>query len=149
MKYHLAQLNIGKAIDAMDSDVMEEFSQGLDPVNEIAENSTGFVWRLKDETGNATELNHFDDPLLLVNMSVWQNVESLKHFMFATHHVHFLKHRKKWFEPDTEATYVLWWVKQGHIPSIDEAKSRLMMLREKGDSPDAFTFAKLFAAPNE
>ena len=62
---------------------------------------------------------------------------------------HFLKHRKKWFEPDTEATYVLWWVKEGHIPSIDEAKSRLMMLREKGDSADAFTFAKLFPAPHE
>lgn len=148
MEFQLAQLNIGKAKDLMESEVMEEFSDGLDPINAIAENASGFVWRLKDDSGNATDMQYFDDPLMLVNMSVWEDIESLKPFMFKTHHLHFLKHRKNWFESDSEATYVLWWVSAGHLPTVEEAMSRLRTLREMGDTLEAFSFAKPFSAPD-
>ncbi|GAC13469.1 DUF3291 domain-containing protein [Aliiglaciecola lipolytica] len=149
MQYHLAQLNIGKALDSIDSELMQEFAQGLDPINQIAEQSMGFIWRLKDESGNATDIHYFDDPNMLVNLSVWEDVESLKFFMFKTHHMDFLKQRKKWFETDLQDTYVLWWIPAGHIPEIPEALARLTQLREQGPSASAFTFAKVFHNPVE
>ncbi|MBU2879972.1 MULTISPECIES: DUF3291 domain-containing protein [Aliiglaciecola] len=149
MPYHLAQLNIGKARDSMDSTVMKEFADGLEPINLLAEQSAGFVWRLKDDSGNATNIHYFDDPNMLVNLSVWEDVESLQDFMFKTHHMDFLKQRKKWFQPERSDTYVLWWIPAGHLPEIPEALARLTQLREQGISSSAFTFSKIFPKPTE
>jgi len=145
--FHLAQVNIGLAKGAMDSDVMKVFSDNLDPINAIAEASRGFVWRLKDEGGNATDTAFSDNPNELVNMSVWESVDTLKHFMFKTHHLDFLKRKKEWFETSSEHTYGLWWVPAGHYPSIQEAKDRLALLNAKGETPKAFTFKKVYLAP--
>lgn len=145
--FHLAQVNIGIAKGDMQSEVMQEFADNLDPVNAIAEASNGFVWRLKDDSGDATNITFSDNPNELINMSVWESVEDLKHFMFKTHHLDFLKRKKEWFEPASQATYVLWWVPIGHIPSIDEAKEKLETLRTLGDSPQAFSFKQVFASP--
>jgi hypothetical protein len=70
MIYQLAQLNIAKIIYAIDSAEMSGFVQNLDRINALAEESMGFVWRLKDDSNNATNLHIFNDPSLLVNMSV-------------------------------------------------------------------------------
>lgn len=78
--FHLAQLNIAKTLAPMESEQLKDFVDGLDPVNETAETIPGFVWRLKDESGNATNIVAFDDPDILVNMSVWETLESLKLF---------------------------------------------------------------------
>lgn len=144
--YHLAQLNIAKTIAPMESEQLKDFVDGLDPVNGTAEASPGFIWRLKDESGNATNIVAFDDPDILVNMSVWESVESLKNFMFKTHHIDFLKRKKEWFAPMQQANYVLWWVPVGHEPTPQEAMERLEYLREHGESPHAFSFKKTFAA---
>jgi hypothetical protein len=144
---HLAQVNVGLAKGAMDSDVMKVFSDNLDPINAIAEASRGFVWRLKDEGGNATDIAFSDNPNELVNMSVWESVDALKHFMFKTHHLDFLKRKKEWFDTSFEHTYALWWVPVGHYSSIQEAKERLAILNEKGETAQAFTFKKVFSAP--
>ena len=145
--FHLAQVNIGIAKGAMDSDVMQVFADNLDPINAIAEASEGFVWRLKDEGGNATDIAFSDNPNELVNMSVWQSVAALKHFMFKTHHIDFLKRKKEWFESSTEQTYALWWVPVGHYPSVQEAKDRLAILNTKGETEQAFTFKNVFEPP--
>ena len=145
--FHLAQVNIGIAKGAMDSEVMKVFSDNLDPINAIAEASEGFVWRLKDEAGNATDIIFSDNPNELVNMSVWQSVEALKHFMFKTHHIDFLKRKNEWFETSIKQTYALWWIPVGHYPSIQEAKDRLAMLNDKGETAQAFTFKKLYSPP--
>lgn len=141
---HLAQLNIAKMKYPLDSAQMKDFTDNLDPVNALAEQSEGFVWRLKDDSGNATAFNAFDDPDLIVNMSVWKSVDDLKNFMFRTHHKHFLGRKKEWFEPVAEDTYVLWWIEEDHQPTLEEAVSRLTYLRENGDSPHAFTFKSNF-----
>lgn len=144
--YQLAQLNIAKVIAPMDSPELKEFSDNLDPVNSIAESSPGFVWRLQDDSGNATDLQYFDDPDIIVNMSVWESIQSLKDFMFKTVHIDFLKRKKQWFVSNEKATYVLWWIEKGHIPSIEEAIERLEYLRENQESPYAFSFKKVFSA---
>jgi hypothetical protein len=145
--YHLAQVNIGIAKNSMDSLVMKDFSDNLDPINAIAEASDGFIWRLKDEGGNATDIAFSDNPNELVNMSVWHSVDALKNFMFKTHHLDFLKRKKEWFETATEHTYVLWWVPVGHTPSIQEAKDKLALLNKIGNTPQAFSFKQTFSPP--
>jgi len=140
----LAQLNIAKPKAPLDSPLLQEFMQGLGPVNEIAEASPGFIWRLQDESGDATSIIMFDDPELIINMSVWESVETLKNFMFKTHHLSFLKRKTEWFEKLTEAHYVLWRIEAGHIPTISEAEERLQHLRIHSESKFAFTFRKIF-----
>ncbi|MEZ9534029.1 hypothetical protein BCT40_05820 [Vibrio lentus] len=140
----LAQLNIALAKYALDAPEIKDFVDNLDLVNGIAESSGGFVWRLKDESGDATNIKAFDDPNMIVNMSVWDSVDSLKNFMFRTHHRDFMRRKNEWFHRLAEDTYVLWWVEDDHIPSLDEAVERLDHLREVGDTPYAFTFKTNF-----
>jgi hypothetical protein len=80
----------------------------------------------------------------LVNMSVWSSVESLKHFMFKTHHIDFLKRKKLWFETSSAPNYALWWINAGHLPSIEEGKEKLQLLAEHGETVNAFSFKQLF-----
>lgn len=140
----LAQLNIAKPKFDLESPFIADFVDNLDPVNATAEASAGFIWRLKDDSGAATNIRPLDDPDMLVNMSVWQDVESLKNFMFRTHHIDFLKRKKEWFHSDSEENYVLWWIANGHIPTIQEAMERLVHLREHGETPYAFSFKSNF-----
>ncbi|WGS60530.1 DUF3291 domain-containing protein [Vibrio lentus] len=140
----LAQLNIALAKYPLDAPEIKDFVDNLDLVNGIAESSEGFVWRLKDESGDATNIKAFDDPNMIVNMSVWDSVDSLKNFMFRTHHRDFMRRKNEWFHRLAEDTYVLWWVEDDHIPSLNEAIERLDHLREVGDTPYAFTFKTNF-----
>lgn len=143
----LAQVNIAKLKYPIDSPELKDFVDNLDPINAIAESSEGFIWRLKDDTGNATGFYAFDDPMTIVNMSVWRSVDDLKNFMFRTHHLDFLKRKKEWFESMTD-NYVLWWIEDGEIPTPEQGIERLVHLREKGETPYAFSFKSNFA-PHE
>ena len=147
-RYHLAQLNVGIATAALDSDVMADFMNNLDNVNALAEASPGFVWRLKADDGNATSLRPIDDRTM-VNMSVWTDAQSLSAFVFKSGHVEFMRRRRQWFERMSEAYLVLWWVPEGHVPTTDEAVARLAHLRENGATPHAFDFRHLFPPPGE
>ena len=140
----LAQLNIALAKYPLDAPEIKEFVDNLELVNGIAESSEGFVWRLKDESGDATNIQAFDDPNMIVNMSVWDSVDSLKNFMFRTHHRDFMRRKGDWFHPLPEDTYVLWWIEEDCIPTLEEAIERLEHLREIGDTPYAFTFKTNF-----
>lgn len=142
MKFHLAQINIGRILDSMDSPVMAEFKNNLDSMNQLAENSAGFVWRLKDDTNNATTLKFFDDERIIINMSVWESVDALANYAYKTSHVEFFKKRANWFEKMTEAHMALWYIPADHVPTAAEAIERLMHLREHGESEYAFTFRR-------
>ncbi|MEH0712632.1 DUF3291 domain-containing protein [Vibrio owensii] len=142
----LAQLNIALSKYPLDAPEIKDFVDNLDLVNGIAEQSEGFVWRLKDESGDATSIKLFDDPNMIVNMSVWDNVDALKNFMFRTHHRDFMRRKGEWFHRLAEDTYVLWWVDDNHQPTPEEALERLKYLRENGDTPYAFTFKTNFTA---
>lgn len=76
-RHELAQVNIGRLTAPLDSEQLRDFAEGLDPVNAVADASDGFVWRLKDDTGDATSFRIFDDAWLLVNMSVWRDTNAL------------------------------------------------------------------------
>ncbi len=145
--YHLAQINIAQAKDQMESDVMKGFVERLDEINALAEASPGFIWRLQDESGNASEIQVFDDPLLLINMSVWQDIDSLKHYVYRSAHVDLLRDRDAWFNKTVQAHQALWWVPAGHVPSEREGVERLQHLQQHGPTAMAFTFARPQSMP--
>ena len=147
--HELAQLNIGIIRGPMDSPVMAEFAANLERINAVAEATPGFVWRLQTEEGDATAIRPFDNENMLVNMSVWKDVESLRRYVYHSAHVEVMRRRREWFEPMSEAFLVLWWVPLGHRPSVAEAIARLEHLRRHGPSPDAFTFRHPFPQPGE
>jgi len=145
--YHLAQLNIARARAPMDDPAMADFVAQLDAINALADAAPGFVWRLQDDSGNATAIQAFTDPHLLVNMSVWDSAEALFAYVYKTGHAKVLARRGDWFERGEAAGMALWWVPAGHRPSLDEAKARLEALRRDGPSSSAFTFKDRFSAP--
>lgn len=146
--HHLAQVNIAKLLHPIDHPEIAEFVNNLDRINQLAEESSGFIWRLKDESGNATQLKYFPDPLMIVNMSVWESAKALKDFVYRSGHLHIYLKRADWFAPHDSAYMALWWIPAGHIPSVAEAKDRLDHLNLHGESEYAFTFRKMPALPN-
>lgn len=145
--YHLAQINIAKARAEMDSDIMQGFVARLDEINALADASPGFVWRLQSEDGDATSIRVFDDPLLLVNMSVWVDIDSLKNYVYRSSHVDLIRDRDAWFHKTATAHMALWWIPSGHTPTLEEGKQKLELLDQLGPGPEAFTFAKPQPAP--
>ena len=147
MTYQLAQLNIGRILAPMDSETMKGFVDRLDEINTLAEAAPGFVWRLQDEAGDATSYRPFDDDMLLINMSVWEDLESLKNFTYKSMHVEVMRHRKLWFEHLKTPYIALWWVPAGHRPDLLEAKQKLEKLQAEGPGPEVFDFRNSFPAP--
>ncbi len=145
--HHLAQLNVAAARAEMDDPVMAGFAARLEEINALADRSPGFVWRLQTEDGDATAIRVFPDPLMLVNLSVWESVDALQAFTYKSAHAGVMRRRAEWFHRAREAYVVLWWVPVGTVPSLDEAKARLEMLRAAGPSPAAFTFRRRYPAP--
>lgn len=147
-KYHIAQVNIGRIRAPLEDHVMSGFVARLDEINALADHSPGFVWRLQSTAGNATYLRPYDDDRILINMSVWETVESLRRYVYHTAHAELLHQRQEWFEKFAGAYAALWWVPAGHIPSVDEAKKRLAHLDSHGPTQFAFTF-KTVLQPDE
>jgi hypothetical protein len=148
-RFHLAQVNIGRLAAPLDDPIMEGFTSQLDPINALADRSPGFVWRLQTEAGNATAIRPYaDDERMAINMSVWESLEALQQFVYQSAHVGLLRQRKQWFEPIADPILALWWIPVGHIPTVAEAQERLQMLKERGPSPEAFTFRMPFPSPD-
>jgi Domain of unknown function (DUF3291) len=147
--FELAQLNIGIIKGPMGSPVMADFAAALARINALAERSPGYVWRLQTEAGDATAIRPFENANLLVNMSVWRDVDSLRRYVYHSEHVELMRRRREFFERMPQAFLVLWWVPRGHRPGIPEAMARLEMLRARGAAAEAFTFREAWPAPDE
>jgi len=143
-QYELAQMNVARLRAPLDSPQLADFVDALDRVNAIADRSPGFVWRLQDEAGNATALRPMGEDFI-VNMSVWQDSQSLQAFVYRGDHVTVMRRRREWFEK-MDLYLVLWWVPRGHRPAAEEGIERLNLLRNQGPSANAFTFGNLFPA---
>ena len=145
--YQLAQLNIARLKAPIDSPQLADFVANLDRINALAERTHGFVWRLQGDGGDATGIDYFGADVI-VNMSVWEDVETLRDYAFASGHVEIMRRRAEWFHKMAEAHAVLWWVPAGHRPSLEEAEERLNHLRANGPSRFAFTFKHAYPAPD-
>ncbi len=140
---YLAQLNIAKLKFAMDDPALSEFVDNLENINALADASPGFVWRLQTDDGDATAIDFFG-PDYLVNMSVWEDVESLHQYVYGSAHNQILARRKEWFNHMSAAYSVLWWVPAGTIPTLEQAGAQLENPKTTGPGSRAFTFKQVF-----
>jgi len=145
--WYLAEINIARARAPLTDPLMAGFVARLDEINQLAEKSPGFIWRLTGEGGSASSYLHLDhDERLIVNMSVWTSVEALHQYVYRSGHAAVYRARRDWFEP-LGVPFALWWIKIGEIPSVDDGRRRLEMLARLGPTPDAFTFKQRFEPP--
>lgn len=145
-KRHLAELNVGRLVAPVGDPKVAPFVNALEAVNALAERSPGFVWRLVGAdatTRGATDLRLPGDDQTLVNMSVWEDADSLRHYVFNTVHRKFYTRKDEWFQAMDGHHMVLWWVEAGHVPTLEEAAERLNHLKEHGPSEHAFGWAEL------
>jgi hypothetical protein len=142
--FHIAEINVARALAPLDKPLMADFVAGLDPINALADGSPGFVWRLATADGDATSIRAYDDDLMIINMSVWESIEALAEFVYRSGHVAVMRRRREWFER-MRVYLALWWVPEGHTPTVAEAQERLEHIEAHGPSPHAFTFKHRFA----
>lgn len=149
MPYQIATSNVARMLGEIEDEVMSGFVERLEPLNALADESAGFVWRYQTDAGDATEVRVFDDELILFNMSVWESIEALEAYVYRSNHVEALQKRAEWFERPARAPLVMWWIEAGHIPSVEEAKEHFDLLWRDGPNSQAFTFRERFPPPQE
>ena len=146
-QWHLAQINVGRLVAPRGDVRVAPFFDALDRINDLAERSRGFIWRLKSESGNATDIQTTSDALFIVNISVWSDAEALFEFVYKSAHTPEMARRREYFERFEGAYQALWWVPRGHVPTIDEGLSRLWRIDRYGSTAEAFTFKVRFPEP--
>jgi len=149
MPYHLAQINIARLIAPIDDPQIADFVGQLDQVNALAESAPGFVWRLQSTGGNATDIAYNDDPFVIVNMSVWESIEPLRKYVYASGHIKVFRDRARWFQKMSQPNYCLWWLPAGHLPTVAEGRERLEHYQRLGATPWSFWFSQEYPAPVE
>ena len=145
----LAQLNVAHMTAPLDAPEMAGFVGQLAEVNAAADAADGFVWRLQDADGpGATSYRLLGEALLLVNLSVWRDLASLRAFVLdGARHRPVLQRRREWFERPTEVMTACWHVAEGHLPSLEEAESMLLRLRAEGPGAEVFPFTYRDSGP--
>ncbi|HEY9801028.1 MAG TPA: DUF3291 domain-containing protein [Leptolyngbyaceae cyanobacterium] len=148
-KYYLAQANIVYMSAPLNDPIMASFVAQLQAINELADKSPGFIWRLQDETsGNNTDIRAYADERILLNLSVWESVKALSNYVYRSQHMVVMRNGRHWFKKLDYPTLVLWWIHEENMPTVDEAKERLEYLRQHGPTSYAFSFKKQFPYPN-
>jgi hypothetical protein len=147
-KYHLAQYNVAKMVAPLDDPRLADFRAELDRINQLGDRSPGFVWRHQNADGNSTGTRVGDDPLVVINFTVWESIEALFEYTYHSDHVEVFRRRRDWFEDHGGQPYlVFWWIRAGHIPTVQEAERRLAHLRDHGPTAHAFDFKHRFPPP--
>ena len=144
--YHLAELNVGRLLAPTDDPRVGDFMAALDRINGLGKRMPEFVWMMEGSgepgTGN-TGAKIAGDAQYVSNLTVWESVDTLEAFVWNTVHRQFYERRAEWFEVLGRMHFVMWWVPEGHHPTLDEGLARLDHLREHGDSDAAFGWAWL------
>jgi Domain of unknown function (DUF3291) len=143
--FHVAQVNIALARAPLDSELLSEFVALLDPINVLADQAPGFVWRLQTEDGSAIAVRGFDNDRMIVNLSVWESIDHLATFVYRSVHTEVMRRRREWFDR-IGVHLALWWVPVGDLPTVAEAEERVAYLQEHGPTAYAFTFKRRFLA---
>ena len=145
---HLAEFNIGILKYDWDDPRVADFQNNLDRVYAIAARSPGYVWHMPPDEMEAAQLDPAGilggNPRIASTLSVWESPEALRAFTFETVHKQFYDRRGEWYDPDGQPTrFVMWWVPEGHRPTIDEAAVRLDTFTRNGPTPEAFDWRRI------
>jgi len=147
VSWHLAQLNIARFAKPAEHPDNADFLNNIERVNAVAESQPGFIWRMSGDGSQAPDIAEFNDPKLVLNLTLWAGIDELAAFVYR-HEAHrdIMRRRREWFEK-AESRLVLWWVEAGHIPNLYEAHERLCRLLSDGPGEKAFTFRQPFPPP--
>lgn len=142
--HHLAQLNLAWLKADPEDPAVAPFMKALDRANGIGRRSPGSVWIMQGsggpDTGNTG--NYVGgNPRMLPNLTLRGDVASREQFVWNTVHRQFYERRAEWFRAIGRQHFVMWWVPEGHLPTLDEALERLEYLRAHGDTDFAFGWA--------
>jgi len=171
-EWEVACFNIGKLNAPYDHDSMKEFRLALGPINDIAKNTPGFIWMYDsnfgstngdDDDGNNGNNNEnenenenrktklvpqlfLDDPTLMPQLSLWEDMDSLRHFVTRSGHASYLRRRREWFVSLPKPFSVCWYRRKGQKssskcssssnlsePDLYEALEMLEALEMKGN----------------
>jgi hypothetical protein len=146
-EHHLAQLNIAVLRAPLDSAMMSEFMMLLDPVNALADRASGFVWRHRPLDAGVAMCRRSGADELILNLSVWEDIQSLRAFTYSGVHLRVMRRRKAWFKRISDVSVVLWWIPATHRPTIDGALERLDCIRRDGPTSQAFSMKCDFPPP--
>ena len=58
-----------------------------------------------------------------------------------------MRRKKEWLEPPSEPIYALWFIPEGHMPTVEVAKQKVGHLRTHGPTSEAFDFRSPHAGP--
>jgi len=139
----LAELNIAVPTVPLNDPRIADFMNNLDRINRLAHRMPGFIWMHRDEAIGHAMFRQTPWPGAVANMSVWENAEALKHFVWNTVHKTFYDRKAEWFEALESHHLVMWTVPEGHRPTLAEAKERLDHLDTHGNSDTAFGWSHL------
>lgn len=141
-------MNYARLKAPMDDPSMTEFRLAMEPINDLAKSTPGFVWSLNsDDAALRNEVPMLrDDPLLMPQLSLWTNVDALQHFAFKSGHAMYYKRKREWFTAPEPPFAVCWWFssdeqQQQQYPTLKEAFDRCAHLGQHGPSSHAFNFA--------
>jgi len=140
---HLAEFNIGTLKYDWDDPRVAEFQSNLDRVFAIATRSPGYVWHLAGEAMEQAQRDPHGplggNPRTASTLSVWDSVAALEDFTWRTVHKKFYDRRGEWYDPAEQGLrLVMWWVPEGHRPTIAEAAAKRALCPAEGDSDSAF-----------
>ena len=128
---------------------MISFASQLESIYAVAERAEGFVWRLRADDASTLRLLSAGDPRLFVTLSVWESIETLRAYVYASAHNAPLQNRDEWFEKHDGPNLVLWWIPRDSLPKVEQGLARIKYLQRHGPSPLAFTFKNSFPPPDE
>ncbi len=146
--WHLAQINVAEARDDLNSPLLADFVAEIESINALAERSAGFVTRVDIPMEDTRVHALFGSPRTVVNLSVWDGIESLKAFVYDSRHREVMRRRSQWFQRPRQPHLALWWIRAGDVPTLEEAQARLQRVQDHGSSPAAFMFSNPEPAPS-
>jgi hypothetical protein len=112
-----------------------DFVAVFDPINRLGDASPGFVWRHQTADGNSTSVRVRGDPLILINFSVWESIESMFECTYRSAHADIFRRRREFFEASELPQLVLWWIPAGHEPSSKRLRSGSITCASMGRAP--------------
>lgn len=155
MNYYLAQVNIARMRARPDEAAMAGLIARLDEMNELADRSAGFIWRLPGTAATPDALRAFaeyfqpfDPDYLFYNLSVWESIEHLRAYVYQSPHSQMLRGKPEWITAMDRPHLAMWWIPTDERPTIAESARRLHALDQKGATPFAFTFKTAFPPPS-
>ena len=113
----------------------------------MADDSPGFIWRLKEEDSSLDNVNPHEKEQIIINLSVWESVETLRLYVYETVHTDFLRRRKEWFQRYGKAQATMWWIQDDQLPTVKEGLAKLSHYENHGSSVLAFDFRNRFEKP--